>query len=112
MASLRHDYQNFSDLQAEIIVFGPEKESDFQDYWHQHDMPFPGIADPRHITAKRYGQEVKILKLGRMPALFVIDRQGLIRFRHLGQSMSDIPDNKVILDLLKSLNREQNSLKK
>ena len=105
MAQLRHDYQKFLDRQAEIIVIGPEEENTFKEYWQGEKMPFPGIADPQHIIAKQYGQEVKILKAGRMPALFVIDRAGLIRFRHYGKAMSDIPGNEDIIDVLDKLNK-------
>jgi peroxiredoxin len=104
MASLRQDYQKFVDLNTEVIAVGPENETDFADYWQKNAMPFPGIADPQHITANLYGQEVKPLKLGRMPALFIIDKGGLIRFKHLGQSMSDIPNNAEVLSILKQLN--------
>jgi peroxiredoxin len=106
MASLRQNYQDFIDQITEIVAVGPETLEDFQDFWEKHQMPFPGIADPQHVTAKRYGQEVKPLKMGRMPALIIIDKQGLIRFKHLGQSMSDIPPNRNILALLKQLNDE------
>lgn len=106
MAQLREDYQSFISQQTEIIVFGPEDETTFKVFWQKEKMPFPGIADHQHIIANQYGQEVKILKLGRMPALFVIDRQGLIRFRHRGQSMSDIPIDKDVLSLLKKLNQD------
>jgi peroxiredoxin len=103
MASLRRDYPEFKALNTEIIVFGPEKESEFSDYWEKHKMPFPGIADPQHTTANLYGQQVKPLKLGRMPALFVVDKQGLIRFKHFGQSMSDIPTDSSVLEMIKKL---------
>jgi peroxiredoxin len=105
MAQLREEYSTFIQRQAEIIAIGPEDENTFKEYWQREKMPFPGIADPQHIIAKKYGQEVKLLKMGRMPALFVIDREGLIRFEHHGQSMSDIPENKDVLALLDKLNR-------
>ena len=47
-----------------------------------------------------------MLKLGRMPALLVVDRKGIIRFAHYGHSMSDISQNQEILDLLDTLNQE------
>ena len=53
-----------------------------------------------------YKQEVKLLKLGRMPALLVVDREGLIQYEHYGEDMTDIPDNRVILDLLDRLNKK------
>ncbi len=39
-----------------------------------------------------------------MPALFVIDKTGQVRYQHYGNSMSDIPENKSILNLLDALN--------
>jgi peroxiredoxin Q/BCP len=47
-----------------------------------------------------YGQEVKLLKLGRLPAVMLIDRSGRIRFVHYGHSMADIPSNQEILSLI------------
>jgi peroxiredoxin len=105
MAQLREEYSAFIQHKAEIIVIGPEDENTFKEYWQREKMPFPGIADPQHIIAKKYGQEVKLLKMGRMPALFVIDREGKIRFEHHGQSMSDIPENKDVLAILDKLNQ-------
>ena len=105
MAQLRQDYQKFTERQAEIIVVGPENEDTFKDYWLGEKMPFPGIADPQHVIAGQYGQEVKILKTGRMPALFVIDKAGLMRFKHYGRSMSDIPRNEDIFGLLDTINK-------
>ena len=45
--------------------------------------------------------------MGRMPALLVVDKGGRIRYAHYGHSMSDIPDNREILDLLDALNSEE-----
>jgi peroxiredoxin len=106
MAQLRQDDKLFIDQQAEVIVIGPEDETTFKNYWQKEKMPVTGIADPRHIIAKLYGQEVKMLKLGRMPALFIIDKEGLIRSSHHGNSMSDIPPNTDVLNLLEKLNKE------
>jgi peroxiredoxin len=103
---LRQDYDTFKNKQAEVIVIGPEDNNAFNEFWLKEKMPVPGIADPQHIIAKLYGQEFKILKLGRMSALFVIDREGLVRFRHHGKSMDDIASNKEVLELLDKLNNE------
>ncbi len=76
MAQLRRDYQEFVDRETEIIAVGPEGPEAFADWWHKHQMPFIGIGDPQHVIAKMFGQKVKLLKLGRMPAQFVIDKEG------------------------------------
>jgi peroxiredoxin Q/BCP len=44
-----------------------------------------------------------------MPALLVVDKQGCVRYAHYGRSMSDIPPNGEILDLLDILNSETGS---
>jgi peroxiredoxin len=67
-------------------------------------LPFIGLPDPAHVVANQYKQEVNLLKMGRMPALLVVDKAGRIRYAHYGHSMSDIPKNREILDLLEALN--------
>jgi len=95
MAQLRRDYQKFLDRNAEVIAIGPEDAKSFAFWWHEHKMPFIGIADPEHIIARSYGQQVKLFKFGRMPASFVVDKEGKIRYQHFGESMSDIPKTRL-----------------
>jgi len=104
MAQLRHDYDKFVAQEAEILVVGPENQKAFQDYWEKNSLPFIGLPDPDHSVANLYGQQVKLLKLGRMPALMLVDKDGHIRYAHHGNSMQDIPQNKDILDLLTKFN--------
>lgn len=86
-----------------IISIGPENARKFEEYWNKNKLPFIGLPDEQHTVLKRYGQEVKLLKLGRQPAQMIIDKQGLLRYLHYGQSMSDIPSNEEMLQLLDSL---------
>ncbi|MBN1474174.1 MAG: redoxin domain-containing protein, partial [Syntrophaceae bacterium] len=102
MAQLRRDYQKFVKLDTEIIVAGPEKAEAFRDYWDKENLPFIGLPDPEHKVLKLYGQEVKLFKLGRLPAQMLIDKSGNVRFVHYGHSMSDIPPNEEIIDLIKT----------
>ena len=107
MAQLRQEYQEFVAREAEVVVVGPDSESAFRDYWQREDIPFVGLANPTHTVAKRYGQEVKLLKFGRMPAMMVIDKAGQVRYKHYGNAMSDIPPNPEILAILDALNQEE-----
>ena len=54
-------------------------------------------------AADRFHQEVHLFKFGRMPAIFVIDAQGQVRYSHFGDSMSDIPANQEIFQVLDSI---------
>jgi peroxiredoxin len=107
MAQLRRDHQKFLDRGAVVIVVGPDSREKFQSYWRDNELPFIGLPDPKHSVLKTYGQEIKIFKWGRMPAQALIDRQGKVRFIHYGDSMSDIPKNAEILELIDQLNEEK-----
>jgi peroxiredoxin len=103
MAQLRQDYQEFHRRGAEIVVIGPEGPELFRRIWEEAGLPFIGLPDPEHSVLKLYGQEVKLFKLGRMPAQVIVDRHGVARWAHYGHAMSDIPDNQEVLALLDSL---------
>ena len=102
MAQLRRDYDQFVKLNTEILVAGPEKADAFREYWAKEDLPFIGLPDPEHRVLKLYGQEVKLFKLGRLPAQMLIDKAGYVRFVHYGHSMADIPQNEEILQLIET----------
>lgn len=100
MTRLRQDYEKFVKLDTEILVAGPENAEAFKNYWEKEKLPFIGLPDPEHKVLKKYGQEINLFKLGRMPAQLMIDKSGKVRFVHYGHSMTDIPENKELLDLL------------
>ena len=52
-----------------------------------------------------FKQEVNLLKLGRMPALVILDRVGVVRHEHHANSMMDTAKNNV-LAVLDRLNAE------
>ena len=108
MTQLRRDYSKFQELNAEILVFGPENSKNFRRYWDGHNMPFPGCPDPSHRIADLYGQEVRLLNLGRMPSLIIIDSQGIVRYIHRGKSMADIPSNTSLFKILSAIVNSEN----
>ncbi len=103
MAQLRQDYPEFVARDVEVIAIGPDSREAFQRFWREHDIPFVGLADPKHAVADAYRQEVSILRLGRMPAQFLIDGEGRIRYYHYGRSMSDIASDEDIVARLDAL---------
>ncbi len=107
MAQLRQDYQKFIENNTEVIAVAPDDAQALKDFWHNENIPFVGLPDPGHKVADLYHQEVNALKFGRMPALFVIDKQGIIRFKHYSSSMSDIVPNKKLLSLLNTINKKK-----
>lgn len=103
---LRQDYKEFQDRNAEVITLGPDGPNSFKRFWETEQMPFIGLADIKSQIAGLYHQEVNWLKLGRMPAVLVIDQKGIIRFSDYGESMSAIPENITVLNVLDKINAE------
>ncbi|KAA3659006.1 MAG: thioredoxin peroxidase [Calditrichaeota bacterium] len=100
MAQLRHNYPRYQQKNTEIIVIGPDDAEDFQRNWQREALPFIGLPDPQHTVLDLYGQELKLFKFGRMPAQMLVDKQGILRIVHYGNSMSDIITNREILQEL------------
>ncbi len=66
---------------------------------------FPIYYDNNKEVVKKLHQEFKIRKLGRMPALFIVDKEGIIQYAYYSDSMSDIPKNKALFEVLEKLNK-------
>ena len=104
MARLRDEYGSFAGRGAEILAVGPNPSAAFKQYWANERIPFVGLPDPDHTVARTYRQEVNLFKLGRMPLNCIIDARGYVRYAHYGQSMSDIPSNQELLNVIDELN--------
>ena len=104
MAQLRQDYHKFVENDAAVLAVGPDSQEAFQKFWQENEIPFIGLADPAHIVAKKYDQEVNLFKFGRVPAQMLIDKKGILRFVHYANSMSDIPENETILEKITAFN--------
>ena len=100
MAQLCRDYDKFAQRSTEVIILGSDSPAAFKRHWAQENMPAVGLPDLKSRVAGLYYQEVNLLKLGRMPAQFLIDPAGIIRYSHYGSSMSDIPSSESLLEWL------------
>jgi peroxiredoxin len=105
MSQLRDYHSQFTERDTVILVVGPEGPKRFKNYWGEHKLPFIGLPDPTHSVLKTYGQQIKIFKFGRMPAQAIIDRKGIVRYIHYGNSMSDIPPTEDLLEIIDQINQ-------
>jgi peroxiredoxin Q/BCP len=103
LAQLRQHYDEFVSRDAEILAIGPDIGSVFRLYWGRENIPFIGLPDPGHTVAEQYGQEVSMWKLGRMPALMIVDKKGRVRFTHYAENMRDYPTVPEMLQVLDGL---------
>ena len=85
------------------MAVGPNASAVFKQYWQNEKIPFIGLPDPKHSVARMYKQEVNLFKLGRMPLNCVVEGRGYIRYAHYGNSMSDIPSNEELFQVIDEL---------
>ena len=103
MAQLRQDYQGFLKRKTQVVVVGPEDAKAFEAYFLSHNLPFIGLPDPTYSVLKLYGQQINLFKFGRLPAQVIVDMDRVARYVHYGKSMSDIPANADIFQILDQL---------
>ena len=89
------------------MCIGPDGPKAYRRYWEDNKIPYIGLPDPKHKVADMYGQEWNIFKLGRVPALMLVDKKRRILYQHYSNSMRDIPENSLILDMLDTINAEK-----
>ncbi len=103
MMQLHQDQAEFEKRDTLVVAIGPEDKEEFKEYWQKNELDFYGIPDPDHRVLKLYGQEKKILKMGRMPAQILVDKEGIVRYANYGKSMKDIVENKKVLEIIDNL---------
>jgi peroxiredoxin Q/BCP len=97
---MKNDFEKFSSRNTAVVVIAPHRAEKVKVFWSDEDLPFIGVPDPDGRLGKLYGQEWNALKLGRMPALFIVDIGGNLALAHYGQNMSDIPAAEELLKIL------------
>ena len=100
---MKQDFREFTSRNTTIVVVAPHSAEKVEKFWKEEELPMIGVPDKDGKLARLYGQEWKLLKLGRMPALYVVDRKGTLAFAQYGKSMSDIPGNSEMLKVLDGL---------
>ena len=105
VARLAKNYEKFQQLDTEIypILVAKERVAQKMETRLAKDK-FPIYFDPDKEVVNMLNQENIMAKLGRMPAMLIIDKKGIIKYAHYGNSMSDIPRNTEILEIIEKLN--------
>jgi peroxiredoxin len=100
---LRDDHDDFLAAGASIVAVAPESEAAVQRYVNEHSVPYEILSDNEHQAFDAYDVASRALSLGQRPALFVIDRDGIVRFDSVGTQQWQIPTNRRVLDVLATI---------
>ena len=100
---MREDFDRFVAAGAQVVAIAPDTAEGVARFVGDNEYPFPLLADPGHEVFDAYDVVSTMLSLGQRPALFVIDRQGIVRFDSIGTQQWQIPTNDNVLAVLASL---------
>jgi peroxiredoxin len=100
---LRRRYTEIQDRGVEILALAPGDVEQTGAFAAARELPFPCLADPRLDIYRIYGVESRLLSLGQRPALYAVDRGGIIRYAFLGTQQWQVGD---VDEALNALDRE------
>jgi peroxiredoxin len=81
---LRGQYASIRERGVEVVAVAPTGLHESEGFTASRPLPFPVLADPSLGVFRAYGVESRPLSLGQRPALYAIDRQGIVRYAFLG----------------------------
>lgn len=114
IANFSKDYQKFKNLNTEIVAISSDSEKGAKKTAEKSQPQFPILLDTDSEVIESFGILVKKRELKDIPALihrkrnyampsaFVLDENGIIRYKYVGRSYTDRPSNE---DLLKEIEK-------
>jgi peroxiredoxin len=100
---LRADIDRFQQASATVLTIAPDTLDGVSRFVRDNDYPFAILADTDHGVFDAYDVANKLMSLGQRPAVFVVDRDGIVRFDSVGVQQWQIPSNDNVLNVLSSL---------
>jgi peroxiredoxin len=89
---LRERYDEIRGKGIEILALAPGSLDQTGAFAAARGIPFPLLADPEFEVYRAYQVESRLLSLGQRPALYAIDRDGIVRYAFLGTQQWQLGD--------------------
>ena len=103
MPSYEAELERFQSYDTQVIGVSADSRHALTAWAKQYQLTFPLLSDfyPHAAVAQKYGV---LHELG-MPerALFVIDKEGKIRWIHVHRPIGEVPDNEELFEVLRKL---------
>ncbi len=103
MPSYEAELERFRSYDTEVIGISTDSHYALAAWAKQYHLTFPLLSDfhPQAAVAQRYGVQHALGMAER--ALFVIDKEGKIRWIHVHRPTNEVPDNEELFEVLKKL---------
>ena len=100
---MRDRFSEFEQRGAQILAIAPDTLENARTYSQANDIPFPALPDPDRAVFRLYDVKSAMVSLGQRPGLFIIDKDGTVRYAHLGWQQWEIPTIDETLEQLDAL---------
>lgn len=100
LPGIQESLDKFKELNAQVLGISVDSRHSHKAFAEHLGLEFPLLSDYDKKVCQAFG----VLHEGgtAFRALFVVDRQGIIRFVHI-YPVGEVPDNKPVLDVLRKL---------
>ncbi len=88
---MRDRYSEFTERGAEVVAIAPDTVEAARSYFERENLPFTCLPDPDRKVFRMYDVKSAMISLGQRPGLFIVDKDGIVRFAHLGFQQWEIP---------------------
>lgn len=99
---MREQYGEFQARNAEVLAIAPDSVENSKRYFEREDIPFPCLGDPDRRVFRQFDVKSAMISLGQRPGLFLVNKDGIVRYAHLGFQQWEIPS---VEDTLKELDK-------
>ena len=89
---MRERYDEIRRKGIELLALAPGTLDQTRAFAEARALPFPLLADPHLAVYRTYQVESRLRSLGRRPALYAIDRTGIVRYAFLGSQQWELGD--------------------
>ena len=100
---MRDRYGEFQERGAEVLAIAPDSLENARSYFQHNDIPFACLPDEDRKVFRLYDVKSALVSLGQRPALFVVDREGVVRYAYLGWQQWEIPSIDETLEQIDAL---------
>lgn len=100
---MAQQHEEFLAVGARVVTVVHDSLEHAQTYLERHPVPFPCLTDPEGTVYDLYQVESKVISLGQRPGMFIIDREGIVRFAYIGWQQWEIPANEKVLEVCRGL---------
>ena len=88
---MRDSIEEFERRDAQLLAIAPDSLENAREFFQRHDIPFPCLPDPDRQVYRQYDVKSAMVSLGQRPGLFIVDREGVVRYAYLGWQQWEIP---------------------